>query len=171
MFVTFRLHDSLPPNRVFPPARLTTGKAFVALDRILDTATGGPLFLRRPDIAEMVVAALRDGERRFARYELHSFVVMPNHVHLLVTLGMESTRWLGPLKGFTSHAANRILSRHGKPFWQDESYDHVVRSGTEFQRIKDYIEWNPVKAGLSASIEEYRWSSAWDRQSCLQPAF
>jgi putative transposase len=160
LFVTFRLHDSLPPNRVFPPDRLTTGRAFVALDRILDKATSGPLFLSRPDIADLVVAAVRDGDRRLERYELHSFVVMPNHVHLLVTPCVASTRWLGPLKGFTSHAANRILGRHGMPFWQDESYDHVVRSGVEFQSIQDYIERNPVTAGLVASIEEYRWSSA-----------
>jgi REP element-mobilizing transposase RayT len=86
------------------------------------------------------VAALRDGDRRFERYELHSFVVMPNHVHLLVTPRVVSTRWLGPLKGFTSHAANRILGRHGVPFWQDESYDHVVRSGAEFQPVQTLTE-------------------------------
>src|SRR5262245_46481849 len=79
LFVTFRLHDSLPANRVFPPERLTTGKAFVAMDRILDRARGGPLFLQQPEIAGLTVDALRDGERRFHRYELHSFVVMSNH--------------------------------------------------------------------------------------------
>ena len=52
---------------------------------------------------------MRDGERRFQRYELHAFVVMPNHVHMLVTSGIVATRWLGPLKGFTAHEANRIL--------------------------------------------------------------
>ena len=45
LFVTFRLHDSLPASRVFPPEGLTTGKAFVAMDRILDTAQAGPQFL------------------------------------------------------------------------------------------------------------------------------
>ncbi len=160
LFVTFRLHGSLPANRVFPPDQLSSGRAFVALDRILDKATSGPRFLSRPDIADLVVEALRDGERRFGRYELHSFVVMPNHVHLLVTPHVVSTRWLGPLKGFTAHAANHILLRKGTPFWQDESYDHLVRPGTEFRRIQDYIEWNPVKAGLVPSSEDYQWSSA-----------
>ena len=80
LFVTFRLHDTLPANRVFPPERLTTGKAFVAMDRILDRATTGPLFLRQPEIAKLVVDSVRDGDRRFGRYQLHSFVVMPNHV-------------------------------------------------------------------------------------------
>jgi REP element-mobilizing transposase RayT len=44
-------------------------------------------------------------------YELHSYVVMPNHVHLLVTPRVIRGRWLGPLKGFTAHEANRILGR------------------------------------------------------------
>ena len=135
LFVTFRLHGSLPANREFPPARLSSGKAFVALDRILDTATSGPLYLQMPEIADLIVRCLRDGEERFQRYEIHSFVVMPNHVHLLVTPRVESTRWLGPLKGFAAHEANKMLSLKGQPFWQDESYDHLVRSDVEFERI------------------------------------
>src|ERR1700682_1709338 len=83
LFVTFRLHDSLPVNRVFAPATLTSGKAFVAMDRILDRAATGPKYLAAPEIAALVVASLRDGETRFCRYQLHSYVVMPNHVHAL----------------------------------------------------------------------------------------
>jgi hypothetical protein len=113
LFVTFRLHGSLPATRIFPPERLNIGKAFVAMDRILDTARDGPLFLRQPVIADMVTAALRDGERRFQRYQLHSFVVMPNHVHLLVTPQVVATHWLGPMKGFTSYRANQILGPAG----------------------------------------------------------
>jgi REP element-mobilizing transposase RayT len=130
------------------------------MDRLLDRARSGPLFLRRPDIAELVVAALRDGERRFRRYQLHSFVVMPNHVHLLVTPQVEATRWLGPLKGFTGHEANRLLGQQGTPFWQDESYDHLVRSDVEFERIQAYIAQNPVGAGLATTPVGFRWSSA-----------
>jgi REP element-mobilizing transposase RayT len=152
------LHGSLPASRVFPPARLTSGKAFVAIDRLLDRAVSGPLYLRMPEIATRIVACLRDGEQSFHRYQLHSFVVMPNHVHLLVTPHIPASRWLGPLKGFTAHEANRILSRSG-PFWQDESYDHLVRSDAEFERIRDYIESNPVKAGLVTSAESWEWSS------------
>src|ERR1017187_1613906 len=107
LFVTFRLHGSLPANRVFPPAGLVSaGKAFVAVDRLLDASANGPLFLRRPEIAEMVVAALRHGDCALHRYQLHSFVVMPNHVHLLATPHVLATKWLGPLKGFTAHQAN-----------------------------------------------------------------
>ena len=160
VFVTFRLHDSLPARRIFPPERLTSGKAFVAIDRILDTSTSGPLYLRMPDIAALVVASLRDGEQRFHRYQMHSFVVMPNHVHLLVTPSVVAPQWLGPLKGFTAHEANRMLGLSGHRFWQDESYDHRVRSDAEFERIQTYIESNPVKAGLVAVAESWQWSSA-----------
>jgi len=113
-----------------------------------------------PEIADLVVRALRDGEQRFHRYEMHSFVIMPNHVHLLVTPNVPSTKWLGPLKGFTAHEANRILCRSKQAFWQDESYDHLVRSADEFERIRAYIECNPVKAGLAPECESWRWSSA-----------
>ena len=157
MFVTFRLHGRLPASRVFPPARLTHGQAFVAMDRLLDHPKGGPVFLRQPEIAEMVIGALFDGECRFARYELHAFVVMSNHVHLLVTSHVPASTWLGSLKGFTGHEAIRMLNQHGKPFWQDESYDHLIRNDEEFARVQSYIEWNPVKAGLVALPEEFSW--------------
>ena len=160
LFVTFRLHDSLPSSRIFPPERLTSGKAFAAMDRILDRADSGPRYLCRPEIAGLVVTALHDGERRFRRYQLHAFVVMPNHVHVLVTPHVVATQWLGPLKGFTAHEANRILGNTGKSFWQDESYDHLVRSDAQFERIRAYIENNPVTAGLVAAAEDFGWSSA-----------
>jgi REP element-mobilizing transposase RayT len=107
-----------------------------------------------------VVTALREGDRRFHRYDLHSFVVMANHVHLLVTPHVAANRWLGPLKGFMAHQANVLVGRQGTPFWQDESYDHLVRSDREFERIRAYIEQNPVTAGLVATVGEFRWSSA-----------
>ena len=159
MFVTFRLAGSLPASRVFPPERLRSGEAFVAMDRLLDQAANGPVFLRQHDIARMVVEAVRDGEARFHRYQLHAFVVMPNHAHLLVTPKVTSKQWLGPLKGFTAYRANRALSRHA-PFWQDESYDHLVRDAEEFRRVQRYIENNPVTAGLVASAAAFPGSSA-----------
>ena len=111
-------------------------------------------------MAGLVVAAVRDGERPFRRYQLHAFVVMPNHVHLLVTPHVIATRWLGPLKGYTGHLANQVLGRAGKPFWQDESYDHLVRGDAEFERIRAYIEQNPVTVGLVTTAERFCWSSA-----------
>jgi REP element-mobilizing transposase RayT len=158
MFITFRLHESLPRRRVFLPAHVQAGGAFVAMDRLLDQAATGPKYLGIPEIAAMVVCSLKHGAAELDRYAMHSFVIMPNHVHMLVTPNVPSPRWLGPLKGFTAHEANRMLNRCGS-FWQTESYDHLVRNRDEFERIRRYIENNPVKAGLRASPEEFRWSS------------
>ena len=66
-------------------------------------------------------------------------------------------------KGSTAREANRVLGRTGERFWQAESYDHWVRDDHELERIVAYIENNPVKAGLVARPEEYRWSSAAER--------
>ena len=130
------------------------------MDRLLDEGASGPLYLPVPEIAEMVVSALLDGERRFYRYQLHAFVVIPNHVHVLVTPNVLATRWLAPLKGFTAYRANELLGRQGQAFWQDESYDHLVRSDMEFDRIRSYIEENPVSAGLVTDPTQHPWSSA-----------
>ena len=53
-----------------------------------------------------------------------------------------------------------MLGLTGQPFWQDESYDRLVRNQTEFDRIVHYIEWNPVTAGLAPAPEQFLWSSA-----------
>ena len=81
-------------------------------------------------------------------------------MHLLVTPNVPSREWLGSLKGFTGHEAIRILNLHGVPFWQDESYDRLVRGDEECRKVKHYIEWNPVKAGLAALPEDFPFSSA-----------
>jgi type I restriction enzyme R subunit/putative DNA methylase len=64
------------------------------------------------------------------------------------------------VKGIAAQAGNRLLHRTGERFWQDESFDHWVRSEGEFIRIQKYIENNPVKAGLVAKAENWPWSSA-----------
>lgn len=139
---------------------LVAGQAFAIADRALGRTAAGPLSLKDPRIAGQVAAAIRIGawERQF--YDLDAWVIMPNHVHLLVlpkTPLRAITRWL---KGSTARAANRLLGRQNHPFWQDESYDHWVRSQREFDRIVRYIEENPVSAGLVGSAELWRWSSA-----------
>jgi type I restriction enzyme R subunit len=67
------------------------------------------------------------------------------------------------MKSFTSHQCVRVLKQK-QPFWQDESYDHWVRDDDELLRIIEYIEQNPVKAGLVASADEFQFSSAFDRR-------
>jgi len=159
LFITWRLHGSLPFNRKFPLA-IAAGQAFVAMDRLLDTASAGPRFLCMPEVAAMVTDAIHYRDRRLEHYRLHAFVVMPNHVHLLMTPLVAVSKVMQSLKRFTAREANRILGLTGRPFWQDESYDRLVRNDTEFERIINYIEMNPVKAGLVEIPEEFPWSSA-----------
>lgn len=60
------------------------------------------------------------------------------------------------LKKFTASEGNRLLGLTGQPFWQDETYDRLVHNGTQFERIVHYIEWNPVRAGLAATPDDFR---------------
>lgn len=85
---------------------------------------------------------------------------MANHIHVLLVPGIAAARITCGIKGVTSRNANRILARTGQPFWQDESFDHWARDSAEQERIRKYIESNPVKAGLVAKPEDWPWSSA-----------
>jgi putative DNA methylase len=163
IFLTWRLHGSLPPNRVFG-SEATAGRAFATMDSLLDHARGGPLHLRRPEIAALMVDALQYGQDRMRYYQLDAFVVMPNHIHVLLTPWAELAKITHALKRFTAREANRILGLTGQPFWQDESYDHLVRHQDEFDRILRYIENNPVKAGLVSEPAAFTWSSAAGRR-------
>jgi len=160
VFLTWRLHGSLPPNRGFPAAGPTSGEAFAAMDRMLDEARTGPLYLRQQPIADMVVEAIQYSATVLGRYDLDAFFVMPNHVHLLLSPYVPLPQLTKTLKGFTARQANRMLALTGNSFWQGESYDHLVRDRVEWERIKSYIEQNPVRAGLVREAAEYRWSSA-----------
>jgi REP-associated tyrosine transposase len=120
----------------------------------------GPLWLKDPRIASCVVEAIYLGDDRLRFYVLHAFVVMPNHVHLLITPNVPVPRLMNGLKGVTARKANSILRRNGKHFWQDESFDHWVRGPAEFDRIRAYIECNPVSAGLVRKPMDWPWSSA-----------
>jgi hypothetical protein len=71
-FLTWRLHGSLPPNRAFPTVTLRSGQAFAAMDRLLDETRTGPVYLRRPALADMVVEAIRYNATVLAHYRLWS---------------------------------------------------------------------------------------------------
>ncbi len=104
--------------------------------------------------------SLRFSEKRLNLYELRAWVVMPNHVHILICPRVELRQITRTVKTFTARETNSILQRTGQPFWQDESYDHWVRSRDEMEATVRYIESNPVAAGLATAVEEWPWSSA-----------
>jgi len=159
LFLTWRLFGSLPA-KADSLLYATPGQAFAAQDRVLGRRASGPLWLKDPQVADLVsnTILVGDCERRF--YSLVAGVVMPNHVHLLILPWVATPVLMRWLKGSTARAANQILGRTRQPFWQDESYDHYFRSSSQLSRTIAYIEQNPVSAGLVGSAERWRWSSA-----------
>lgn len=163
LFVTWRLSGSLP-LKVIQALKAKRGRKpgeqFRDFDTHLDGATFGPSWMNDGRIADLVHAAIQevnDGQS----CRMHAFVVMPNHVHCLLDAGSELKAITRKLKGRTARAANLLLRRTGKSFWQDESFDHWIRSSAEFERVRMYIEQNPVKAGLVKRPEQWKWSSAY----------
>jgi REP element-mobilizing transposase RayT len=183
-FVTFRLKDSLPCEVVVSLkeerererrnlAKLTEDqrdnqnyideqRGFARWDAFLDKAEFGPRWLLQPEVAEVVREALNYRDNR--EYTLFAFCIMSNHVHAVfepLQQSDSSERSLHTimqfLKGYTGNKVNSILARTG-PFWQDESYDHVIRDQEELQRIVHYVLGNPVKAGLATDWQEWPWS-------------
>ncbi|MHB1022627.1 MAG: REP-associated tyrosine transposase [Acidobacteriaceae bacterium] len=95
--------------------------------------------------------------RREGHYKLHAFVVMPDHIHLLLTpQNIALERAIGMIKGGFSH---RISSR--LPVWQRGFTDHRIRDQEEFEVRREYIHQNPVRARLVNVAEEYPYSSAY----------
>jgi REP element-mobilizing transposase RayT len=158
-FVTFRLGDSLPAEKLHqwrlereqwlrqnpPPHSADQHRQEVLLwdhriNRWLD-AGHGCCCLADPVAVELMEGALRhhDGER----YRLGDFVVMPNHVHaLLMPLnGWDLSKILHSWKSFTAHRINQSLGRSGS-LWQDESFDHIVRDDAAWAKFSRYIRGN-----------------------------
>jgi REP element-mobilizing transposase RayT len=179
-FVTFRLGDALPQEalerfanekverlRTLDVGNTTSGAAieeveleyYRKIERYLDRGAGA-CWLRRPEIAEMVSKALLHFEGK--QYLLDDWVIMPNHVHLILwpMPNFTLSEILKSRKQFTATQANQLLGRTGEVFWQPESFDHWIRNDAEKARMRRYIRWNPVNAGLCASPEQWPWGSA-----------
>lgn len=112
--------------------------------------------LTRPAIASMLKEVLEYGASKRRSYDLLAWVIMPDHVHVVIRPAQalhEIMRWL---KGATANRANRLLGRTGAPFWQREYYDRWMRSDEELNAAIAYIEDNPVRKGLASSPEEWR---------------
>ncbi len=170
-FVTFRLADSLPQDKLrqiraeraawlkhhpephSPAVRAEHTRLFT--DRLLEwlDAGLGACRLRQPPISGIVETTLRhfDG----SRYALDDYVVMPNHVHALLTPlgGHDLAGILKSWKTFIAKAVNETLGRKGA-VWQSEFFDHIVRSSIQLTKFRDYIRSNPAAANLKPG--EYR---------------
>ena len=163
IFVTWRLEGSLPAPSAAEWSRLRAlppRDSLIRIEKILDAARFGPIWLREPRIAEIVCAAIEAGQDQFNRYDLHAYVVMSNHVHMLITPRCEVATIMGQLKGVTARRANLILGQTGRTFWRRESFDRWCRDEEHFLRVRNYIYLNPVRTGLARTPEEFPWGSA-----------
>ncbi len=160
LFITWRLFGSLPAKFRPAPEIKASGGQFVAIDRALDRAGIGPTWLSDPDIAEIAFRELRDGYLAKKLFRLRAYVLMANHVHILIEPHAPLSTITQRIKGATAYRANLALRRTYQRFWQDESFDHWVRNPAEGEKIRKYIENNPVAAGLVARPEDWPWSSA-----------
>ncbi len=191
-FVTFRLADSLPAEAI---ARLqeeyqyhldkayknskTISKEvlrneqkryFARFDKLLDHNPQGNLWLKKPEIAKIVMDKLHEFDKKY--YDLYAYVIMANHIHVLFDFGKQIDnisaeeevseinytplyKVMNLLKGATARTANLLLGRTGNPFWQKDNYDHYVRNGKELNNIVSYILNNPVKAGIVEDWQAY----------------
>jgi putative transposase len=161
VFITWRLHWSLPTN--IPPLQLkgdtSSGKEFICRDRVLDRAQTGPVWLTDQRVAACVQSRLQKlHHQKF--FALQAYVLMANHVHALIEPKIPLAQITQHMKGSTAREANQILNRSGSAFWQDESFDHWIRTPGEWQKIKTYIEANPVNASLCSTPQAWPWSSA-----------
>jgi REP element-mobilizing transposase RayT len=143
--VVIRLFDSVPPG-------LDDG------DDVLDRHHGCSV-LGLPRCASLVVETLLYGDKQ--RYTLQAWCVMPNHVHALIVT--EAAHELGNIvrswKVYSTRRINVLLARSG-PLWAADYFDRFIRNESHFELTKRYIENNPVAAGLCATPQEWRFSSA-----------
>ena len=97
------------------------------------------------------------------KYLLHAAVIMPEHVHLLLSPLRNAAGDVFPLqqilqsiKGAAAHSINKASGRQG-PVWEEESFDHVLRSYESLEEKLEYIRQNPVRRRLVRRPEDYRW--------------
>ena len=165
VFVTWRLGDSLPQAKLIQwkeekqiwlkrhprpwnaKMAIRFHKRFSRrIEDWLDQGIGS-CALQDPALASVVAESLHyfDGKR----YELTSFVVMPNHVHVLFRpLGSHRIRKIVKTwKGFTAWEINRRTGNSG-PLWQEDYWDRLIRTPLHFSKCVEYIRENPLRAGL-----------------------
>ncbi len=169
-FVTFRLADSLPQTVLEKLRKEAENDSTFrkSVEHYLDSGVG-QCHLRIPAIAQMVVDALKFHEG--VKYDLFSWVIMPNHGHVLLRPlpNVHLGDVLHSIKSFTAQKANEMLGRKG-PFWQAESFDRYIRNQDHFISVIRYIENNPVAAGLCRVPLDWEFSSARERQAGRMPA-
>ena len=162
--ITYRLADSLP-QKVLNSIKESKGESLkqrILVEDTLDEGHGACI-LKIPKIAQIVIDAWKFFDK--SRYDLIAYVVMPNHVHVLIktyekhSLSQVIHSW----KSYTAHEIKKVMGKAGiqseEKIWQVEYWDRFIRDEKHFTQAVNYIIDNPVKAGLCTSPEQWPWSS------------
>ncbi len=163
--ITFRLADSLPAEirtqldreLINVPQNQIALEQRKRLDTYIDAGFGS-CRLRDPDAASVMRDLLLHGHG--TRYHLAAWVVMPNHVHVLLHPIEPVSRIVQRWKSISAH---RIGVLPGGHLWQADYWDRYIRDEAHFRTAVAYIEYNPVTAGLCRDPAAWSWSSATDR--------
>lgn len=170
--VTFHLADSLPQTVLLrleaEMKALPAGKQEAERRKRLDVwidAGHGSCILRSASVAAMVQSSLLSFDSQ--RYRLLAWVVMPNHVHVLFQPigGWTVAKIVAAWKKFTARkifdARRDRGGEPGPPVWHREYWDRFIRNQRHLEQVIEYIHLNPVKAGIAATADSWRWSSAY----------
>ena len=159
--VTFMLHDSFPASRRQEFETLLKSEEHSERYRQLEhwlERGHGDCWLRKPAVASRIEETLFSNNGM--EYQLQSWVVMPNHVHLVVDVwNLPLAKMIQTWKGASARAANELLGRTGR-FWQANYFDILIRDDDHLKKAISYIEANPTKAGLIKAQRNWPWSSA-----------
>ena len=170
-FITIRLADSVPRHvhsslEVELQALEASGAAEREIGQqrrrriefLLDAGYGSCI-LAQAEVADIIIQAI--GNLSVNGHEVIRWVVMPNHIHMLVRVrsGVSLASMLRFFKGRTARLANKVLNRSGQ-VWFPEFFDRYIRDVQHRDRVIRYIDENPVKAGLVIVAEDWRFGSA-----------
>ena len=173
--ITFRLYDSMPQrlleewkHELASESEEWEDELRYRIEANLDRGIGA-CYLADERIAALVQSALTYFDSQ--RYRLSAWVVMPNHVHLLAApcIGHSLSNIMHSLKSYTAQEANRLLNRRGN-FWFEDYFDRYIRNAKHFENAVNYIESNPVRAGLCKTACDWRFGSAWFRGKQMRSA-
>lgn len=164
-FITSRLANSIPVSVLLKLKQnfqydneVKKERLFKKYDSLLDSGNYGEKYLSIPVCAEAVEYSLHYPNQK--DYLEICYSIMPNHFHLVFKLLKDNkgiSKIMQSIKRISSINCNKILKRRGK-FWQDESYDRLIRDEKELYSVIKYILLNPVKAGLVEDWNEWEYS-------------
>ena len=184
-FVTYNLHGSIPKEvlkewtleyeqkksmilqTISETKTLKLGELrefdFAKRNNFLDRCKSGNHYLKDPRLAEVVAGSLHFWDDRLI--ELICYCIMSNHVHLVLRVfdqddagkSLYLHEILKSIKQYSARRCNQLIGKSGQ-FWQDESFDVIIRDHKHFYNVLAYVLDNPVSAGLCENRRDWKWS-------------